>query len=251
MHRVLIPPSALQGERITITDPRALHHLRRVLRVKAGEPLECFDGGGRSVSGRIVQSAAGQVVVEVTGRRGEPAPAGRLTLAQALIKPARFDWIVQKASELGVERLVPLVTARTVARLPSERDERKALRWQRIADAAAQQCGRSTVMRLEPPMALGTFLEKCQVLPKAGKVPGTFICTLAVEGVALREALAAASSAQSLCVLIGPEGDFTAAEVALAKCHGAIPVSLGRLTLRSETAALAVIALLQHAAGQL
>src|SRR3989338_4333034 len=113
MVRVLVPPDAVARARITISDPGQVHHLLHVLRVRSGEPLECFDGTGRRYMGRVLRRGRQGVVLAIEAQDAEPPPPVRLILAQALIKPERFAWVVQKATELGVERVVPLVTART------------------------------------------------------------------------------------------------------------------------------------------
>ena len=243
MHRTIIPASAVSGDRITMTEPAEVHHLVRVLRVKAGASIECVDGHGHRYTGRVVECHPTRVVVAVS-RRTEAAPSTiQVTLAQALIKPERFDWAIQKATELGVERIIPLVTARSVIRLTAEHAERKVTRWQRIVREATTQCGRATIPEVEAPCRLDAltarFSDWVMVL----------MPTLAIATRPVKEALEPVARAASVLVLIGPEGDFTDEEARLAQQHGAIPVSLGRLTLRSETATLATLAILQHTTG--
>ena len=110
MHRVLIPPQTVRRDEITVDDPRDVHHLMRVLRIKPGEELECFDGQGRTYRGRVTQVGDRELTVSVDQRREEPAPRVKVTLAQSLIHPARFDWVLLKATELGAARITPLVT---------------------------------------------------------------------------------------------------------------------------------------------
>ncbi len=242
MHRILVPPRALAERAVAIRDARSLHHLRHVLRVRTGERLECFDGQGRSVIGTVVSSDEKELVVAVETVAQERRASVELVLAHALIRPARFDWVVEKATELGVDRIVPLATARAVARLTAAQCEGKRLRWQRIAAEAARQCRRSTVPGIEAVADVARFLER---LPECRAV----IPTLAGSAIPLGEALRQLQDVGRLVILIGPEGDFTPAEVARAKDAGAVPVSLGRLTLRSETAALACLAVVQHLLG--
>jgi 16S rRNA (uracil1498-N3)-methyltransferase len=237
---VFVPPHAVTGERITITDPDELHHLLRVRRIRPGEGVECFDGTGRSYLGRIERCGRREAVVRIEQRREGRSWSTRILLGQALIPPEPFEWVVQKATELGADELVPLVTERSVVRPPAQRGERKALRWQRIAREAAKQCGRSTIPRIHPPRPFGEFARTLD------RVPLSLIPTLAEGTAALRAALEGVRAPDSLAVLIGPEGDFTPAEVELARRHGARPVSLGPLTLKSETAAVAVLAILRH-----
>ena len=239
MRRVLISPRDIRDGSIVISSPNELHHLRDVLRVQVGESLECFDGQGQTFTGRVIRLNRRSATVQIIDR-SEQAQGRTIGLAVALIKPERFDWLIQKATELGVERIHPLVTHRTITRPSAEQGERRRERWQRIAEEAAKQCGRATVPILNPPTPFETFL--------AGAKPPTtlLIPTRSAHAVSLDDAVKAIGSEQSVTILIGPEGDFTPEEVALAQTHGARPVFLGPLTLRSETAAIAALAILQH-----
>ena len=245
MQRVIVPPEAVRGDTVTIDDPGDVHHLLRVLRVKVGAPLECVDGHGHRYRGRISRCARSGLMMEIR-ERFQDAQAGaqavpRLVLGQAIIRPERFEWIVEKATELGVGRISPLVTERTVIRLSGDQAERKRQRWARIAREATAQCGRSVIPTVDSPSSLEAFLDSLTPSPMI------FIPTLAVNGSPLREALEARGPTASAVVLIGPEGDFTRGEVEMARRHGAVPVSLGRATLRAETAAIAVLAILRYA----
>jgi 16S rRNA (uracil1498-N3)-methyltransferase len=166
-------------------------------------------------------------------------------LAPGLLKGERFDWLLQKATELGVSRIFPMVTRHAVVKLPTSMDSAKTVRWHRIINEAAMQCGRRTLPSLEPPQPFETALEQ---IARATLV---LIPTLAVTTIPLRDVLARVPSDRlhggSVAVLIGPEGDFAPEEIARAERMGARPVSLGPLTLRSETAALAAVALLTYA----
>ncbi len=241
--RVLIRPEAVQAGAITIDRPEALRHLLRVLRIRVGDRLECFDGAGRTYAGPVIQCAPTAVVMMITEEAQEPATRMAITLAQALIKADRFAWVVQKATELGVARIIPLETQRAVVRAPTARSGVKQGRWQRIAAEAAKQCGRATVPQVDPPSRFAAVIaglpsQPCALMP-----------TLAVPSPLLRDAADAVRRADAVTVLIGPEGDFTPEEVAAAQQAGARAVSLGPLTLRSETAAIAVLALLQSMKG--
>jgi 16S rRNA (uracil1498-N3)-methyltransferase len=240
MQRVVVPPGAVTRDVVTITDPDELHHLRGVLRVKVGDRLECFDGTGSAYAGRITRCTRRSLVVEIRERFREPVQPVNLTLAQALIKPERFEWVIQKATELGVDRLVPLITERSVVRVASARVEQRLARWRRIAQEAAAQCGRSTLPLLDAPRSVEELLPS---LPSGARV---LMPTLSAEAVPLKDTLTAWDGAGSVAVLIGPEGDFTPHEVLLAERAGARLVSLGRLTLRSETAAVATLSILQY-----
>lgn len=244
MRRALIPPGAVRDNTITIHDSHTLRHLLDVLRVKPGDRLECVDGRRYRYAGKVTACSPRQVSVAVEQRLEEPPPWLSITLAQALIKPERFEWVIQKATELGVARLVPLVTARTQARLPADRAAQRLARWRRIAEEATRQCGRIVVPALEVPQPVASFLETM-------KGRHVLCLTLSQPGRPLAESIADLHQLRDLTIMIGPEGDFSPEEAARAARQGARLVRLGAATLRAETAAMAVLAIVQHAAGVL
>ena len=239
MRRVLIAPEAVQGRRVTITDPSTLHHLRHVLRLKAGDRLECVDGRGGVYHGSVVRSTRRELLVESERESTASAPSLRITLAQSLIRPEPFEWILQKATELGAERILPTMTSRTTVRLSQGQGRLRLARWRRIVEAAVIQCGRATLPLLEDPQPFERVLE--HLSGQEG-----LLLTLTEEGTPLAERLRRLQPPAAVMVLIGPEGDFSPAEVAQARRRGAHPVRLGSSILRSETAALATLAILQH-----
>lgn len=241
--RFFVPPQHIRGSAIIIEDPRQLHHIRDVLRLGSGDRVVCFDGQGRECTGTIIQSRSRRLIVHVDQRLHAPPASLTLWLAQGLPKGERFEWVVQKTTELGVTRLSPLFTRHTVVRLSSGQVEKKHERWQRIATEAAKQCGRAVLPVIDPPQTLEALL------PLVERVSLILMPTLAVTASPLSEVLRASSSAKDVAVLIGPEGDFSREEVALAERYGARPVCLGPLTLRAETAAIATAAILQHVLG--
>ncbi len=241
MHRVLIEPRNVSGSLITLDDPKALHHLRVVLRLKRGDRVVCFDGKGSEYRGAICDLSLRRATVTIDRQQRHSSTGPSIWLVQALVKGDRFDWIIQKATELGVSRISPLVAERTVVRIPEEQQPHKHRRWCRIAEEAAKQCGRVILPVIDPPQSL------TGLLPSLDGVPLVLIPTLAVASKSLQDVLKDAHQPHEVAVLIGSEGDFTREEVRLAAAHGATPVSLGSLTLRTETASVAVVAILQFA----
>ena len=238
--RVFVSSSHVRGSTITLDDPAQLHHLRDVLRLKPGDEVACFDGQGTEWTGTISQAGPKKLVIQVTGQRTEPRGVD-IWVAPAMLKADHFEWMVQKVTELGVARLSPLATTHTVVKLSGDQAHARHARWERIALAAAKQCQRSTIPAIDPVQSLESFLRAAE--PRAS----VLIPTLAVTAIPLREVLAQLMPGRAVAVLIGPEGDFTADEVALAERFGARPVSLGPLILRAETAAVAATAMLQYA----
>lgn len=215
----------------------------RVRRIRVGDPLECVDDAGHRYAGRVIGRGPGEVVVALETATSTDTPRLPITLAQALIKPDRFAWALQKATELGVARLIPLITARSVVRVRGEQVPGHVARWERIVREAVKQCGRATIPTVEPPRRVSELMEwlsdwSLVLMP-----------TLAIPARPLREAVTELQRTTSVLILIGPEGDFTAEEAQVAQRHRAVPVSLGPLTLRSETAAAATLAIVQYAAG--
>ncbi|MBI3321576.1 MAG: 16S rRNA (uracil(1498)-N(3))-methyltransferase [Candidatus Omnitrophica bacterium] len=245
MHRVLVPPQCLQGRAIAIRDPNTLHHLLHVLRVQVGDPLECFDGQGQGYRGSVIRRSKRALVVAIDAKICEPAPRLRVTLALSLIRPERFEWALQKATELNVERVIPMIAVRTTARVSGDRASRKLERWRRIVREAAQQCGRLRVPELQAPQPLAALL------PELDQYDTVLMPTLAGQTIPLERGVEPVSGPSRVAMLIGPEGDFTEEEAKVATQHGATLLSLGRLTLRSETAAIALLAILQYAARAL
>jgi len=223
-----------------VTGPDAFH-LTRVLRMSPGDPLTLSDGAGRIFPAAITGLSPGAVRVRLTGpSRREQLPLA-VTLVQGIAKGERMDLVVQKAVEIGVFRIIPMVSERTVARPAGEQ---KLARWRRIALEAAKQSRRGIVPEVVVPRTLGEVLDS---LP-----PGaTALLPWEQEnGCALAGVLAGPPPEEAF-LFIGPEGGFTAAEVSAARSRGVRTVSLGRRILRSETAGLVTLALVLFRWGDL
>jgi 16S rRNA (uracil1498-N3)-methyltransferase len=242
--RFLVPPDALAGGRVRF-DATEAHHLSRVLRLRPGALVEAADGTGRLVTVRLdtlgAREAWGTVVEE--GRSAAESPCA-ITLAQAILKAERMSWLVQKATELGVARIVPVETERVVARPPAERAGGRRARWERIAREAVKQCRRAAVPAIEPARGFADVL---------AEIARHDVGWLLWEGggVSLAAAAREAGRPGRLLLLVGPEGGFTAGEVARAEAAGARLVGLGPRILRAESAGLAGLALCQYLFGDL
>ena len=245
MRHIVIDPRWVQDRSVVVTDPELLHHVVDVLRLGRGERLECSDGAGTRYTTQVVGTSRARLELEILSQTHEPGSPVAVRLAPALVKPERFDWLVQKATELGAARISPMMSERTVIRPQAERAAGRAARWQRIAKEAAQQCGLTSLPVIDAPVPY------TDVLASLDHDAHVLLPTLEVATQPLRQALKTWNGGTSMTVLIGPEGDFTRGEASLAMQRGAVPVSLGRRTLRSETAAIAVLAILQHRAGEL
>jgi 16S rRNA (uracil1498-N3)-methyltransferase len=244
MRRFLVEPHALQGGRAVLTGA-AFHHAARVLRLRPGDLVALFDGSGAEWVARVTSLERDRLEAEILREARDAEPPVTVTLLQAVLKGERMDWLVQKCGELGVARLVPMLTERTVARIPGERAPGRRQRWQRIADAAAEQCGRRRPMAVE---AVAPLVEAARALTGADLA---LVPHEAERERGLRELLAGVSAVRSVAIAIGPEGGFTDAEVEALAVAGGARVSLGPRILRAETAALFAASAVFYALGDL
>jgi 16S rRNA (uracil1498-N3)-methyltransferase len=239
--RVHVPQPLAAGQRHTI-EGDAANHITRVLRLRPGDPLTLFDGRGGEHEARVEGFRKGAVIVEVGDRSAAAVESPlSLTLAQGVSRGERMDWVVQKATELGVTRIVPVLTERTVVKLDAKQGERKLLHWQGIAAAACEQSGRDRIPSVDVALTLAAFFGG--VDSRATRVLLSPAARLRVADLLRPEG--------DVVVLIGPEGGLTEAEQQAALEAGFVAVRLGPRVLRTETAAVAALTLLQHHFGDL
>ncbi|MBM3879287.1 MAG: 16S rRNA (uracil(1498)-N(3))-methyltransferase [Verrucomicrobia bacterium] len=244
MHRFYLPPAGCQDARVELDQAQA-HHARNVLRLQLGEQVVVLDGAGQQCLCEVASLAQRRVLLGVRQRTLAPRPAARLTLLQAVPKHRSLELIIQKATELGVARLVPILSERAVPHWDPEDGARKLARWQAIAIEAVKQSGCPWLPRLEPPLPLEAFLARREPfeLPLLATLePNARHPRLRFETYAARHG----GPPRSVAVWVGPEGDFTPAELAAIQTAGAQPISLGSHVLRSETAALYCLAVLSY-----
>jgi 16S rRNA (uracil1498-N3)-methyltransferase len=239
--RVYVAQGLESGKRCLVTGSAA-NHMMRVLRLAAGSAVTLFDGAGGEYDARIESLRKDAVLMEVGAHAAiERESPLAVTLAQGVSRGERMDWVVQKATELGVRRIVPLVTARSVVRLDARQGEKKSQHWRGIIIAACEQCGRNRLPQLAAPVDLEDFL--------AGEAPEKALRLLLSPAGTLR--IGAIEPVESITLLIGPEGGLTPEERAAATAQGFMDVQLGPRILRTETAAIAALAALQHSFGDL
>lgn len=230
MRQLLIDLPALLGDALAVP-PAVRHRLERVLRLKPGTPLVLADGNGRQVPA-VYQGST----FELTAPATQQLPPLPLTLACGVLKGERFDWLVEKAAELGVTALQPLQTTHCVVKALGAGAAGREQRWQALADAAFEQCGRPWRMRVLPvvtlPMLLGLGSENIRLFACSERTP---CAPLAHVVKACRENLPAGG----LGLVVGPEGGLADDEWSALRRHDCIEVSLGDAVLRAETAALA------------
>ncbi|MFP3904231.1 MAG: RsmE family RNA methyltransferase [Armatimonadota bacterium] len=248
--RVFVTPDSIEDESVTVTgDP--YHHLAVVLRSNPGDRfravvaeteaehlVEITEITDESLRGRILES-----------REPERETIVTLTLYQGLPKRKRFKMVLQKCTELGVDRIVPVLSDRSVIRLSEERAKKKVERWQKISQEAARQSGRVMPADIAHPVSFPEAVEECKNSRSAGLF---FDETLAREdGPGLREVLQSIDLKAPLAVFIGPEGGFSPKEAQQAADAGLTSVGLGSRILRAETAAMVVCGIIMYEAGEM
>jgi 16S rRNA (uracil1498-N3)-methyltransferase len=245
LRRLYLDAPGGDGARLVLA-PAAANHLTRVLRMAAGDALQVFDGAGHEYRARIASAKGLRVEIEV-GAALAPLPESPLaiTLVQGVSRGERMDYAIQKATELGVARIVPLLTARSVVRLDARQAEVRLEHWRGVVIAACEQCGRATLPLIEPPRALPDFLAG-----RARAAAGSPLRVVLLPGADAGPAALPAPLA-ALELLIGPEGGLDEEETALVLAAGYRGLRLGPRILRTETAAAAAIAALQALRGDL
>ncbi len=217
-------------------DEKASHHLGRVLRASVGEKLIIFNGQGGEYDALITHIDKKGVDVEIQGFRDRDLePPIDIILAQGIARGEKMDFIIQKAVELGVRKIIPLITERCNVRLDNEREEKRLQHWQSVIISACEQSGRNRLPEVAAPV------DWKQWLPKA-KADVCFVLSPHVDDKLPALTL---KPGMSVMVVIGPEGGLSEPEVAMARQQGFAPLNLGPRVLRTETAALAALAVLQ------
>ncbi len=238
--RIYCPPEQISQNKITILEKGQIRHLRDAMRLKAGDSLCVFDGNAREYE-CVIEKIYGdrvELLIRKIKKTAQAKSPLSITLACAIPKKAKIEYIIEKAAELGVEKIIPLATDRTVVRIPAERAQNKLKRWQAIAREASKQCGRIKLPVIE------TVTSFREAIARAGDYDLALIPYLGGSKQEVKEVMAGFCG-MSVIAFIGPEGDFSGQEVKLAKDNGCIGVSLGELTLKVDTAAIALAAYLR------
>jgi 16S rRNA (uracil1498-N3)-methyltransferase len=246
MNRFFVSEENLPGDTVVLGREQA-HQIRNVLRMEAGERVVVLDNRGWEYE--VILTTVGRD--EVAGRVAEKRPASgepraQITLYQSLLKRDKFEWVLQKCTEVGVSRFVPVVTERSIVRDAAAVTPSKLTRWRRIITEAAEQCGRGRIPELAPPAALGEVVSEFE---------GFDCCLVSLTqggGEGIRRALRRGDGTPAtIAVLTGPEGGFTEEEGKLCRDSGAIAISLGERILRTETAAVVAASLILYELGEL
>lgn len=266
MHRFFVPADWLAGGTVTVTGP-LVHQMRRVLRLRVGERVVFLDNSGWEVEAEIsaLDEKAVQAAVQ-SKQLGAGEPRTKITLYQSLLKGERFDYVLQKCTEIGVVEFVPVISERCIVGDVDQASERFR-RWQRIITEAAEQAYRSRLPALRPPALLSTALEAASsrgltIIAWEEEHATTLASVLAAHTVTPAPPEPPAGKRKKavtpdprrpfgINLFIGPEGGYGAGEIAVARQYGAVPVTLGRRLLRAETAGLVVATIILHELGDM
>lgn len=244
MHRFFLPPAIFITESPVLSGEEA-HHCLHVLRLDVGDKVVIFDGQGHEATAQIEATTKSEATLTVMHRSRSTPVRCRVTLAQAVPKGKNMDLIVQKAVELGVAEIFPLLSERTIVQLGAGEAADKQKKWQQVAIEACKQCGQNFLPVVHKPVSPKAFFE--QSAPAGLRLVASLQAgALPIKSV-LEEARAVDGTLPTeVTVLVGPEGDFTPAELGLARSHGCRPVTLGPIILRTETAAIYCMSVLGH-----
>lgn len=239
MSRFYVPKESVRGNIINISGKEA-HHILDVMRLKVPDKVVTFDGTGKEYTGFIKEVRAKSAIIEIVETR---MPRGRessgITLVQAIPKKEKMDYIVEKATELGVSKIIPLVTDRTIPNWDAPKKAASVERWRKIAMEASKQCGRADIPEID---SIKNFRD---IAAEASSYDLALIAALDEKAIKLKDALKGFAGGKVL-IAIGPEGDFTAGEIEEARDNGFKLVSLGSRVLKSDTAGLFVLAILNY-----
>ena len=244
MHRFHLPTANCR-ETLLRLDGREAHHALHVLRIRHGERVSVLDGAGTEFFCDVESATKNSLVLAVKEKQYTPGPPCPLTLLVAIPKGKLIEGIIQKAVELGAHRIVPLLTERVVTQLDDDGAEAKREKWQTVAIEAIKQCGARWLPKVEAPQTIAEFLARGE------KIELSLVGSLQTERRHPREWILEFQKQHgrlphSAGAWIGPEGDFTLAELQMIQASGAKPVTLGRLTLRVETAAIYCLSFLNY-----
>ena len=243
MTRFHVHAESAAGERVSF-DADEAHHLARVLRLGPGDLVQAVDGHGHELTVRVTEVGARSAIGLVVSRTARPTESPLdLTLVQGIVKGDKLEDIIRMATELGVCRVAPVVTERTIARAAPARWPHRLERWRRVAKEAAKQSGRVVIPEIDPPRTLAEWMA-------SPRPPGLVVCCWEGETSGLDAILPAGDVARA-SVIVGPEGGFSEGEVAQIRATGSLVAGLGPRILRADTAGPVALALLQSRYGDL
>ncbi|MFZ0917790.1 MAG: 16S rRNA (uracil(1498)-N(3))-methyltransferase [Candidatus Udaeobacter sp.] len=246
MHRFYIAPETWNSVAPMLSGSEA-HHARDVLRMRAGDKLVLFNGLGREITAEIVDLSGAEIRLRKLHEAETQPLQCRIVLGQAVPKGKNMELIVQKAVEIGTTEIAPIISDRTIVQVDSESAAEKQSKWRQVTIEAAKQCGQNWLPRVHTPRKLAELFS----LVSEGSFDLRLIGSLQPDAQHLKKILGDylrehEHRPRSVLMLIGPEGDFTPAELSLARRHGCQPITLGPIILRVETAAIYCLSILSY-----
>jgi 16S rRNA (uracil1498-N3)-methyltransferase len=244
MPRFYVPQAKIENGMLRV-EGSEVRHIRRVLRLKTGDGIVVFDGSGNEFEGKILEESPSSVVIMVqsifSSERESPL---EITLAQSLLKGEKMDYLIQKATELGIKEIVPFHSSRSVPLIEKSRRLNRHHRWEKIAVEASKQCGRGLIPKIE-------ILRDYDEILKS--ISSDFLCLILweKEGARLKDIFKRSREKRKVFFVVGPEGGLSEEEIRIAKEKDFIPITLGKRTLRSETASLCLLSILQYEWGDI
>src|SRR5216110_315640 len=246
MHRFYVSPENWNPDALALSGSEA-HHARDVLRTKHGQKRVLFNGLGHEITAEIIDSSGDEIQLRKLHEAETPPLRRRIILGQAIPKGKNMELIVQKAVEIGAAEIAPIISDRTIVQVDSETAAQKQSKWRQIAIEAAKQCGQNWLPRVHTPRKLAELFS----MASEESFDLRLIGSLQPDAQHLKKILADYSREhehlpRSVLMLIGPEGDFTPAELSLARRYGCQPITLGPIILRVETAAIYCLSILSY-----
>jgi 16S rRNA (uracil1498-N3)-methyltransferase len=247
MNRFFVSEANIQGSQVVL-DQQQAHQIRNVLRLRPGDRVIVLDDQGRQYDVVLTVTERNKATGRIVQKQpADTEPQVQITLYQSLLARDKFEWVLQKCTEIGVAKFVPVLTQRSLIRHQSRTSADRLNRWCRIITEAAEQCGRGLIPKLEPPVEFETAMSRLDAFDRC------LVPTTQKQGTTVREALRHGSSAlpETIALFVGPEGGFSEQELQLAQDKGARAVSLGQRILRTETAAIVAASLILYELGDM
>ena len=230
---------------IIVMDDFAAHHALKVMRLKITDQLILFNGDGSDFTGQVIRISKRRVEVSIKSKKTVKNESNlKVILLQALTSSDKMDLIIQKTTELGISEIQPIICERSIVKIKNEKIEKKLLHWRQVAIAACEQCGRAKIPTIHKPENIIKYLEKIAESNKDIKIILSPEVTKSLNNFI-------PNKKQCIKVLIGPEGDFTKKELDFSIQKGFSPIKIGPRILRTETAPLCILSILQYKCGDI
>ena len=228
-----------------IMDDFAAHHALKVMRLKTNDQLILFNGDGSDFTGQVIRISKRQVEVSIKSKKNIKNESNlKVILLQALTSSEKMDLIIQKTTELGISEIQPIICERSIVKIKKEKIEKKLSHWRQVTIAACEQCGRAKVPKIHEPENIIKYLERTIESDKDTKIILSPEASKSLDNIA-------PNIKQDIKVLIGPEGDFTKQELDLSIQNGFSPIKIGPRILRTETAPISILSILQYKYGDI